>query len=250
MINFKFDKASYDKKVRQFAALQRRNIGEAIRDETRLALVECAERTPPFNGGKLKGGGLTQGNIAVTRDVKRVFRDPRNMALYETNSGFRYAADHGDVELMKRYLTKARNYDGVERLPRKEEHRKNRDARGRVSKGRHWQAITSQSGIELFIAAALERVGWARSGWNAASRKFGAIIPAWVARHHAPGTVSDLTQNTDTPIAECANTLNWIQEAGRRLKIVEFALKARQLNLIGKIRRETSRSFLESNKAK
>jgi hypothetical protein len=240
-----FDREGYMRKVRQFAALQRKNLGEVIRDETRLAILECAERTPPFDGAKMKGGGKKAGERATKRDVLRVFKDPRTMSLY-TESDAPPGGQPGDVDVVNAFLLNAKKFKGALNCASARA-QPGTERQGRVPPSRRWQAILSSSALERYVDAALMRVGYARSGWNKASYQFGAKVPGWVARHHAPGYASDLTKETETPVAEAGNTLRWIQEAGRRLKIVEHAMRARSLNLEGKIRRMVNKSFLESN---
>jgi hypothetical protein len=246
-MTFEFDRAGYDRKVRQFAAFQRAGLGGVIRDETRLAIIECVERTPPFDGKRMKGGGKKAGEAAVKRDVKKVFRDPRFLDLYANNDGFKRAVDRGDLVMVDLFLKKAKRYESTDKMPTGKAHREKRDSRGRVRLGNRWHSILDGSAIGTFIEKAMARVGFARSGWAKGGSTFGANLPAWITRHHAPGTASDLTQNTETPMTEVANALPWIQEAGRRLKIVQVAMFARQKKLEAKIRHFTDTAFNESN---
>jgi hypothetical protein len=247
MTTWTFDKVGYDRKVRQFAALQRRDLGAVIRDEARLAVIECAERTPPFDGAKMKGGGKAAGERAVRRDVRKVFVDAKSLDLWNDSKSYRNAVLKGQVGVIEKILQNAKRFGGAAMLPTRRHHREQRDRRGRVRQGGKWQAIIGGQAIDQYLGWALRRVGYARSGWNKAASQFGAAVPGWAARHSAPGHVADHTRGTETPIAECANTLRWIQEAGRRLRIVEWALKAREKNLEAKINREVSKSFLEAN---
>jgi hypothetical protein len=245
-MSWEFDKAGYDRKVRQFAALQRRDLGAVIRDETRLAILECMERTPPFDGAKMKGGGKAAGERAVRRDVPKSLPTARAGSL-QGEQDLSQCRGQGPSRRHQGVSPQCKRFGGVASLPTGQHHSAQRDRRGRVRQGGQWQAILQADAIARYLARILYRVGYARSGWNKAAHQFGAAVPGWVAKHSAPGHVADLTRGTETPIAEAANTLPWIQEAGRRLHIVQWALKAREKNLEGKINREVSKSFLEAN---
>lgn len=245
---FDFDRAGYERKVQRFAALQRRDLGEVVRDETRLAILEVVRRTPPLRG-RLQPGGRKDGERALANSIRRVFPDLRQLTLYTESDSFHRAVNSGDVATLGNMLKNSKRFHSAAAVPDRNLHQSQRTRYGSVRESAQWQAIGTLSSVDRYIDVARRMVGYARSGWRKGAEKFGAKLEPWVSRHNGQGLANDFTRDTETAMAEVGNGVRYAQKWARRLRIVEFALSLRQKTLEAKIRRLVNRTFTESNKA-
>lgn len=252
MITFsaKFDSQDYRTKIRQFAELTGRKLGEVIRDEMRLLVGVCINRTPPFSGKALarmgneghSGSAKKVGERAVERDIRYLFRPVSGLDLYANNEHFRKAADRHELATVRGFLKDAKRFGGVGLEPDPEFHQRNRDGRGRVRLREGWIAIVNESALRAYIRRRQKLVGYARAGWNAAKAAFGAS--GWTLKGAgAPGSFRDETRNNLSPKAEAANLVPYIQWAEGKFGIVRGALRQRQMAIAAKIRRVVTGTF-------
>jgi hypothetical protein len=258
-LEIEFDTLAYRRRVRQFAALTGRRLGEVIREEMRFLVGACINRTPPFSGRQLSsmgnpgwdGSAKKIGERAVKRDIRRVFRPVTGLDLYKENEGFRKAVDERNLKVVRNFLKDSlskkasRRFGGVAFEADPQYHKEQRDNRGRVRRGAPWIAVLDKNSIDTYIKAKQRLVGYARAGWNAAKARFGAT--GWTLKNKfAPGLADDRTHGTEKPHATAANLVPWIQWAEGKLGIVRGAMRQRQKAIEGKIRRIVQKSFLES----
>jgi len=70
-------------------------------------------------------------------------------------------------------------------------HRRSRDSRGRVNRGRPSMIVTDPASLASFIRQKHQLVGFHKSGWKPSAAAVGATVPGFVARHSGPGRVID-----------------------------------------------------------
>ena len=242
-----FDRRGYERKIRQFAALQRRDLGPVIHEEAKFVIEECLRRTPPMNGKTLKGGGQADGNKAVKRDVGKLFKQASSLRIWLQNPRFASYSPDIQTKLLNQMLGKTKRFRGVDETPDPYFHQTQRSRRGFVPRKSLWRVVLKEGSVKTYTTKLSRRVGIARAGWKKGAMVFGAKIPGWVGRHTAPGHALDNTRNTLTPIAESGNNVRYVQAAGRDLGIIKAALLSRQKSVENKVRRITEKSFLESN---
>lgn len=257
IVTVEADVEKYITRVRQWAALTAEDLGDALRDETRLLIRACISRTPPFSGRQLSrmlgdegfadaGTPRAVGEAAVDRDIRRVYRPVSGLDIYKNEESVRRLVEEGNVEKVDQILKGSSKYAGTVTFPNGAFHRSQRDSRGRVRKGALWQAVMSPTSIDLYVMARQQRVGYAKSGWSTGARMFGVSIPGWIGRHGGQGAAYDHTRGTLFPQTMVANLVPWIQRAGRDLRVVSGAIEQRTKALQGKIRKQVNKSFLEA----
>ena len=75
--------------------------------------------------------------------------------------------------------------------PDKALHKRLRNNRGRVNQSRPSMMVTDPASLTAYIREKQAMVGYHKAGWKASAVAVGASVPAFVARHNAPGRVID-----------------------------------------------------------
>lgn len=234
------------------AALQRYwqvvggDLGALLRQQTKLVVERCIDLTPPFSGKRLTrmlGGGdfgrtsaKKIGEERVRRDIERVFVPVDKLWAWREHEGFRAAIRKNDEQAIRAMLGDKWDLEEIAPLPNPELHRRQRNARGGVVRRPRKQLVTKRGAVEKYVKAAQKNVGYAKAGWNPAARMFGARLPAWIDRHNAPGFAVDNSRSTPMT-TRIGNSVPYIQEKGRELRIIELALTGQEKAMLSNIRR-------------
>lgn len=98
------------------------------------------------------------------------------------------------------------------------------------------KGMTTYGKLHQIFKEKVKGIGTAKAGWLYAADKLGLPsrdVPSWVRRHQGKvGTagVFDVVEGLKATVT-CGNTLSWIQESGKTLRVVNMALKNRMRNL-------------------
>jgi hypothetical protein len=226
------------------ASAAQRAESDVLRQQARLLVKDCARMTPPCGRSALTESYAQQrrtGLKALARDVKRVFQPMENtvkgLNTAEANSkpGFtgepvgtralRYART-GQLdklnELLKHFKFRRRAVKDATvalfKSARTISHRtRTINQRFVVTNPRSIAAATKAEGAEI---------GKAKAGWVRAAEALGEKLPSWILKHRSPGLyVPKLTGPVQS--ITVGNLVDYIQEAGASLKIIQRGLDRR-----------------------
>lgn len=233
------------------AALQRYwqvvggDLATLLHQQTRRVTERCIDLTPPFSGKRLTrmlGGDFGRttakkiGENRVARDIERVFVPVDKLRVWKTYVGFLEAVERQDTEALQAMLAPKFHFESVAVHPDPAFHQRQRNHRGVVRRRPRQQLVLNRSALQQYIARRQKEVGYAKAGWSAAANRFGVKLPAWIARHKAPGFAEDLT--AQEPIrTRIGNEVAYIQGKGRELKIMELAITGQEKALLSNMRR-------------
>lgn len=248
-VTFRLNQLEFEKQIHQVIAATGKDAGEVVTQEAKLFVQDVIRFTPPFSTGPSTESYNQQrrtGENAVQRDIKRV------MTAVE------------DIKFLS-HIRKKEIRDRVEKLIRKRDteglkvvlrslgipvatvlveadpkmHARRRDRRGRVQRSKGVINVVMRGlTLKRYIREKQSHVGQGKSGWLAAARGLGIKLPAWITRHQgAPGKFIDNTKNTKQPSITVGNLVDYVQESGSRLQIIERALRNRARNMKAKVDR-------------
>lgn len=215
--------------------------------QARLLAERCQDFTPPIgrkNGTKRMSPATAKqaGVIAIKRDLHRIFY-PVSHVTFE-DKGLRDIVKTNNIpawDAVSRWFhkpainnTKAINFS-------QSWHKANRISRGRArgggqhgSKPRNLGFVTlgpeGKKAREYTKSGPLQRMGWARAGWNSGIIKFGGSVTAgWIARHGLGSGFAQLIQDEKNPAAWVGNTTSWARygSEGEGKRIVRNAIESR-----------------------
>ena len=195
------------KKMKQYETVVGKEVGQQVRNFSRLYALDLMGQTQPFGSSKAE---QKKGEGAVTRDLLRAFRvlasDQLEMVRSIKERGGKYAKvkHYPDEEMF--WVDVNNEFLSGDLAGKHQSMRK----KGRVSKQRTDYAITTVSAFKKYNSAVGKMVGLAKAGWAAAAQKMkadtkaaagGKGIPAWVKRNMAKlsPNVTDLTSDKKNP---------------------------------------------------
>jgi hypothetical protein len=175
----------------------------------RLEAVSFARSTQPYTRGDDFASSLKDGQGAVERDIRRLFKTGGSVYAEIKASGDKPLADgfysqyqigkikgkKGAEALMQKSSTKFKTLR-IERKVNTDLHKQSRDGRGRVARNRlPKQVLVADKSLETYIAKRQKMVGLAKSGWASAAREMGGArgIPSWAKRWTNTGSATDKT---------------------------------------------------------
>ncbi len=188
---------------------------EVLRPEARLLCVELARYTQPFDFGK---EAEASGEIAVQRDIYRVFANPSTVyaRIFVQNQdaakGFWRYLKKGDLHQVKlvlaAYLPELIDADiGPFDPALHQAARRN----GKVVLKRVSRIVLEGNKLVEYAEDRQKRVGFAKSGWATCARTLGGIrgIPRWAAKGNAPGHVVDRSDDPEAPTIYLNNDIDY-----------------------------------------
>jgi hypothetical protein len=157
------DTSEFEEAMRQFQSTSKKGFEENIRKEGRLLSQAIMQLTPPNKEKENKAGGFVPswnksgGNTTIANDLAKIFRSSKKGI---TNPAM----------LHKRFRTRRG------RVMNKTLYSETNDKRIKVDKlGEYKKQMQA-------------RVGYLASGWAAAAKALNFNVPAWIAKHSAPGS--------------------------------------------------------------
>jgi len=141
--DIKIDTRDFLRALERFSENSKRTKKEILRQQAKLFIRDVVKITPP---NKNFGYNKPGGEAAIRNDLgKLFFSSPRGIT------------DPGSA------------------------HRQHRNSQGRVG-GRIENKIAVK-GLAAYRKKIFAKVGILASGWNAAARRLGLVLPAWISRH-------------------------------------------------------------------
>jgi hypothetical protein len=224
------------------------DLGQLLRQQTGRVVERVINLTPPFSSSRLermlkaeKGtfGKLqarSVGERAVERDIRRVFIPVDELKDWQKSAKFRKAQAANDTETIARLLKGKFHFERVTVDVDTQHHQRSRSNDGRVRRKPHQHLVLNAESITKYVKRRQAQVGYAKSGWREAHRKFGAggtlgakldPLPSWIKRHQGAGFVEDQTRNltANEMYTRIGNSVSFIQKKGRELRIMEEAIK-------------------------
>lgn len=264
MIRATIERGHMANQLRKLSAALGQTMEETITGQAKLLVRDCVKATPPFTPGKNFSESLAKqkevGERAVHRDLARVYREAGGYKpLTEGRLARRVAklVMRGDeakaVEELK--LSKI-NVAGIERRATKGYIESQRNKRGQVPYRKNQVVIIHDGQVPAFIPSAfnernkpddpilrelleerLARVGNAKSGWATAAQSLGLKLPRWIKRQKgaAFGVFKREGQGVKHAVT-VGNGVPYIQDTGKELGIIRWAMKNRERNIEKQIR--------------
>lgn len=189
-----FDITALLKKMQRIPGFIEKELKPLVEQEARLFLKEVVKWTPPAHQGVTGSAAKKAGELAVLRDIKKLYATPGDAydaikevdvdlanAFWELQKEGNYAAAANILNLVggRTYL-KTRSFaafDGGQI------HRQFRGSRGKVRAGGAVLIVTDPAKLKAYIKTMQGQVGILAAGWNKAAKRLGVTLPAWVARH-------------------------------------------------------------------
>lgn len=243
MIEAEVKDANIQDRAVKFAAITGKSIRDVMTQQARLFVKDVVKLTPPFRSWSVResfGEQRRMGELAVSRDIQRVFVPLENLKSYNADSpfggAFTRAVDNRDAALLSLVMRNAYEDGGVTskdlvdsaddafRPIEASRHRAERNKRGKV-KRRPRLYLAMESEIKRYIRETLKKVGMLKGGWCAAAAKYGVTLPNWIRRHASGSVVENFI--AWNPSIMIRNDVDYISEQNKGNRLVNEALKRR-----------------------
>ena len=264
MIRAIIDKVRMADQLKKLNAALGQTMEETINGQAKLLVRDCVKATPPFTPGKNFSESLAKqklvGGQAVQRDLARVFREAGGYKrLTEGRLARRIAklVMRGDeAKAVEELRFNKVNVQGIERRPTKALWNQQRNKRGQVPFRKDQGFIVHDGQIPEFLAKPfsatnrpndpiliemlderLARVGNAKSGWVTAAESLGLKLPRWIKRQK--GAAFGVFKREGRGVKHAVtvgNGVPYIQDTGKELGIIRWAMKNRERNIEKQIR--------------
>ncbi len=230
-ILFDIDDVPAQDSLSRLADLTGKSTGTIIKNRAPTLARYLAEATMPVAGLTQEGGdpdGISNiardlGRAAVKGDIARIYASPsvvfdklKKAAGPKVARAFYAALKKGDFATA-RIICQTAGQAAIGRLDiitwdGGALHRRNRNKRGRVNRGRKPVLVNDPAALKKYVKEKQSLVGFAKSGWiNAAlSIKPGGRIPAWIRNNKGPGVGRDETKDPTHPRIFLTNAVNYI----------------------------------------
>ena len=153
-VHMKFDMRRLQQAIKNLEPLVKKSRKELVEQAAKGFVKTVTEVTPPASKGTTGSAAKKQGEAAITGDLARVMlpvRSRRNAQLQDPVEIYKRLRDKNTGRINPRNLQKP-----------------------------YPVSSTQYAALRKTLLA---RVGWLAAGWNAAARKLGVKLPAWIARH-------------------------------------------------------------------
>jgi len=264
MIRAMIDRGHWANQMRRLNSALGQTMEETLNGQAKLLVQDCVKATPPFTPGKNFSESLAKqkavGERAVHRDLARVYREAGGIkSLTQGRLAKRIAklVMRGDEAKAVEELKLSRiNVVGIERRATRAYVEKQRNKRGQVPYRKNQVTLIHDGTIPEFIASAfndknrpsdpiltelleerLARVGNAKSGWDLAAQNLGLKLPKWIKRQKGAGFGIFRREGKGIKQAiTVGNGVPYIQDTGRELGIINWAMRNRVRNIEKQIR--------------
>jgi hypothetical protein len=195
MIKLDINAMPLRRKMELLAKLAGKTIADEIATQAKGFVTEIIKITPPAMGGSTVKENQKRGELAVSRDIRRVYASPGNVFIEIRNKlgepvarAFWAAYQNGNTAFCSRLMRQAGLSYGVHNFDGGATHQSMRNARGRISRDRIQFLPMQDEDLRGYIGKRVANVGILASGWVAAGRLTGARAPRYASRHGANGT--------------------------------------------------------------
>lgn len=230
-------------RLREYASITGREIGESVRQYARVACVNLATATQPFGDGV---DGKAKGETAVARDIYKVYYPSTgskflnqatniargyylakgNKKAKETANKFkdrllRYQMS-GNSEAISRIAADMKFEDVMLDAFDSTPHKSSRDHRGRVKNAKPILVIGAEDQLEKYVNNTQRKVGLTKAGWAVCAEKIPLKrvssatrgIPQWVTRNkgRASGRITDGSSDPVNPKVTMTNATPWTSQ--------------------------------------
>lgn len=195
---FKLRVEEFQYAAERLAQYSKRDGETFMKEQIRGFIRHLLDFTPPSRGSRRGAKAKRGGDLAITGDVRAVFRGVTDPKKAEADS----------MEQMLAILRSQRRSGSM-----------------RVAKGGE-KTKAPRALIAELIKAKKARVGYLASAWATAALDVGKIrVPAWVARHTAPGSTAITVQEASIT-ATITNAVEWAGKVDGLRGRVNAALRA------------------------
>lgn len=195
--------AKLNHEMRVFAEAFGKDIQDVTREQGKHFTRDAINYTPPTVRGSNVYRQVApqeqrrQGEKAIADDLNRLYQHLASLEVVKSPHSQKMAKEirkllrTGDYEALALLLKESGVLDFKPKILREasaSHHRRFRNSRGRVLRNvKNPFLIVSGPSIGKRKREAKAKVGFGKAGWNAAARGVGLQVPAWMARHAAPG---------------------------------------------------------------
>jgi hypothetical protein len=226
---------------------------EVIKKQGRLLVIDLAKLTPPMGS---EGSGPDDESFAdqrrvglkrVEKDIKKGFKSVLNSKVFNRIKNQKSKQDlqgylvRGEYVKAKRMLDRLKVHTRLVAAPNLKLHAEIRDNRGRVGRGSFM--VLKGAEIAPFIKTKQKLVGLAKSGWKVAAAALGAKLPNWITSQQGTGIYKENFSRSSFNSILLGNTVEFVQQPGQRLAIIERALKVRAQSMRHQAEQMLGRAF-------
>ncbi len=194
MFDVKVDTSRLEAAISEFAAVSRKDLGEAMRQAGGTMVGQLIGVTPPAHAETLSDtGGVTlaakkAGEARIAADIAKLFpttklKDDAVIGMVE--NGHKWVAANGRTYPVSEFANTEADLKRIHKAARNP-----RTGRTSAAYGAN-MAVTRTQIRKAYIAAEKKKVGLLAAGWLNAARELqtnGRYIPQWIKRHGAgPG---------------------------------------------------------------
>ena len=221
---FTADTSDFTRALRELAEIDRRNFPDVVRQAGRTLARELAAETFPL---QLTAQSKKEGQLAVVRDIHRVYATPPQVYDLILKSGVTRKGSGGDTRQIANSFAKAlanNDPEGALRILKNsgldqrqgwsrmkagdfdggQEHRRRRSkSTGRVEGEKPTMLLTSARGLKKYENEMKLNAGSAKAAWAACSALLGSTrgFPAWVTKNmQGKGTVDNRLGEKDPSV--------------------------------------------------
>lgn len=186
-IEARYDTRAFDAALAKFLENSKRETAAVLRDQARNIVRNVVDYTPPGSKSTTGSAAKKAGEAKVEGDIRKVMVGvDRGIVTSETPASA-HARYRSNGVVRKEVIPRIR---------------------------------VRSSDLKALIKAKKAMVGFLASGWKSAAQKFGARIPAWVARHSAPGdaTIETTWRSVEVVMRNRAGYGQRIRDMHRRIQ--------------------------------
>lgn len=197
-VKFKLHIEEFQIAAEKLAQFSKRDSQTFMKEQIRGFIRHLLDFTPPSRGSRRGSKAKKGGDMAITADIRSVFRGVSDPKRAEADS-------------MQQMLAILRS--------------QRRSGSMRVAKGGE-KTKAPRALIAELIKTKKARVGYLASAWASAAKDVGKIrVPAWVSRHTAPGNTAIRVRETSIT-ATITNAVDWAGKVHGLRGRVNAALRA------------------------
>jgi hypothetical protein len=186
-----FNTKPFEKALKEFQRTSKKNGQRVLMDQAKLFVRDVVSVTPPNKDATMRMG---VGTARVRSQIYQVMR------------GTSRASEENPRAIHKQYRRRNGNVGTNLKEPTDKRHRVQRDL------------------LKAYIERKTAMVGFLAAGWNAAARKLGARMPAWIARHGTRFGSVVMTLGVHGIGIKIANAVPYVGNVGGMRRRVQWAL--------------------------
>ena len=222
-LDLRFAQSRFQETFARFIAATGGDMRAELKNQARLFVVDLVKVTPPFSqgGGQNATQAKKDGQDSIRRNLDRLFVGRTLVGSRKITHLF----GKTDVPGLPCVVPTKEKCPDAAGIYASEKAAATFRGRGGFRLAKKSLPV-SRKKVEGIYKKEIKKVGWLAGGWNAAARKLGAKVPAWVSRHSAPGRVRMTFTRTWLRIL-VVNDVSYVRRVGGMEKRIEFALRKR-----------------------